>query len=160
MFRVASLFRRLVEAVPDAAHREDVARLLGIALDLRAELLDEVVDRARRAVVVGAPDAPEDVVAREHATLLVDDAEKDVELARGHLHGLAAAAHAPRGDVHLDVPERDAPLPLRLRRAYSAAPERRAHAREELGQAERLGDVVLRAELEAGDFVHLAGLRR
>ena len=38
--------------------------------------------------------------------------------------------------------------------------QRRADASEELREAERLRDVVLRAELEARDLVHLAGLRR
>ena len=38
--------------------------------------------------------------------------------------------------------------------------QRSAHAREEFGQAKRLADIVLGAELKAGNFVHFASLCR
>ena len=45
------------------------------------------------------------------------------------------------------------------RRAMPAAAQRRLHAAAELAQRERLGDVVVGAELEAEDLVDLLGLR-
>ena len=41
-----------------------------------------------------------------------------------------------------------------------AAPEQRAHARQQLGELERLGEVVVGAAVEAGDLVGHAGARR
>src|SRR5262249_28075036 len=49
-----------VEAVADSTHRLEIARLTRIDFELRAQLLHEIVDRARRAVVVLAPDPLED----------------------------------------------------------------------------------------------------
>jgi hypothetical protein len=40
-----------------------------------------------------------------------------------------------------------------FRRGSGRAPERRLDAGKQLGEAQRLGDVVLRAELEAADLV-------
>ena len=44
-------------------------------------------------------------------------------------------------------------------RAFAVAPEHGPHARQELGHAEGLGDVVLGAELEAHHLVHLRAAR-
>src|SRR5712692_7022799 len=53
------------EPVAVAADGEEVARLLGVALQLDAQRADEVVDRARGALVLRAPAAGQDVVAAQ-----------------------------------------------------------------------------------------------
>ena len=53
----------------------------------------------------------------------------------------------------------DRPLVVVVRPRHPGAPQRRLHARAELAHRERLGDVVVRAELEPEDLVDLLGLR-
>src|SRR5262245_54995554 len=60
------------ELVARAADRVDPVRVRDVLLELLAQLVDEVVDRARRPVVVEAPDLVEDLVAREHAAAALD----------------------------------------------------------------------------------------
>ena len=56
----------VAEAVADAAHREEVLRLLGVELELLAQVADVDVDRARVAEGGVAPDARQQHLAREH----------------------------------------------------------------------------------------------
>src|SRR5690606_32497286 len=53
------------EAITDAAHGVEVRRFLRIALEALAQAHDEVVDRARRREYLVAPDAVEDLLARD-----------------------------------------------------------------------------------------------
>ena len=83
---------------------------------------------------------------------------EQVELGRRHLDRRARARHRARRDVDAHLAE----LVHRPRRPRPARGPRRSaasHAGEELGQAEGLRDVVLGAELEPRDLVHLAGAR-
>src|SRR5687768_9079717 len=100
--------------------------------------------------MVRTPHAPEDVLARERLAPLADEAHEDVELGGGDVDEGAAALHGATGDVDLDVGEDEARI-RRTRRRRRRSPERAAHARHELGEAERLRDVIFGAELEAGD---------
>ena len=54
------------EAVPDARHRVDVARTLGVHFDLLAKPVDVGVDGAGLDVHLVAPDVAEQVGAAEH----------------------------------------------------------------------------------------------
>src|SRR6478609_9506293 len=56
----------VAEPVADSAHGEDVLRLLGVALELLAQVPDVDVDRAGVAERGVAPHALEQHVAREH----------------------------------------------------------------------------------------------
>ena len=88
---------------------------------------------------------------------LDEEAEQQIELGRRHLHRGPGSQHGPRGGVHPHVPELvERPWLLDGPRT---APQRRTDPREQLGEAERLGDVILRAELEPRHLVHLTGPR-
>src|SRR5438445_4887998 len=96
------------EPVAVAAHGEEVARLLRVALQLDAQRADEVVDRARRALVLGAPAAGEDVVAAERAAARLEEEPQHLEFLRGHLDGRSVAGDRLRAQVRLDLAELDA----------------------------------------------------
>src|SRR3954453_2123644 len=152
---------RVAEAVADSAHGEEVLRLLGVELELLAQVADVDVDRPRVAVCAVAPDAGEEHVARPDAAGVRRERREDLELHVRRRDLGAAYAHAPLGEVdaqlvdvqRLLVGDRVAPR-------HPAAPERRLDAAAELAQRERLGDVVIGAELEPEDLVDLLGLRR
>ena len=78
----------VAEAVADAAHGEDVLGLLGVALELLAQVADVDVDRARVAVGGVAPDAREQHLAGEDAARAAGaSAPEDLELDEGGLGG-------------------------------------------------------------------------
>src|SRR5689334_24961513 len=72
--------RLLAEAVADAAHSEEELRLLGVALELLAQVADVDVDGARVAVLGVAPDVLEQRLAAEHAARRARQRREDLEL--------------------------------------------------------------------------------
>src|SRR5688572_17231562 len=95
-----------LEPVANAPHREDVARVVDVVLDLLAKPRDEVVDRARGAEVVVAPDLVQDRIALEHLPLGAHEVAQELELLLREGHGLPADRQGLRREVHLDVAER------------------------------------------------------
>src|SRR5712671_1154048 len=138
------------ESVAVAADGEEVARLLGVALQLHAQRPDEVVDRARSALVFRTPAAGQDVVAAEGPAAGLEEEPQHLELLRGHLDVRAVPGDGLRAEVRLDLAEADAVRrPLVARRP---AAQERLDPREQLAQAERLGEVVVGAQLEPQDL--------
>src|SRR5919199_991645 len=97
--REGPLVLDVAEAVADSAHGEEVLRLLGVALELLAQVTDVDVDRPRVAVGAVAPDAGEEHVARPHAARVRREGGEDLELDVGRLDVLAAHADAALGEV-------------------------------------------------------------
>src|SRR3954462_6993314 len=142
----------LPEPVPRPAHREDQAWLLGLLLELLAQVADVDVDRARVAVGAVAPDRAQELLAGEELAGALHEAGQDLELRERHAHRRAGDGDLPRALVDRDRPDRydaldDAPL---------GAAQHGADAAAQLGQAEGLGDVVGGAGLEALHDVGLA----
>lgn len=144
------------QLVPEAVDRQDVLRLVGELFDLLAELDDEVVDGAVGGVGFDAPDLVQDLLsAHGLAHALVQEPE-ELDLVERELLGGLAPGERVRGGAH----GRGADLerPGVVRRAIGAAKDG-AEARHELAGAEGLGDVVVRARVEATDLVGLLALR-
>ena len=128
-----------------------------VVLELRAQLVDEVVDRARRAVVVEAPDLVEDLVAGEDAPAVLDQVLEQVELAARALLRRAVDDELLAREVDLQVPLLEL---VDLAHDRLAPPEHGLDARGELLDRERLRHVVVGPELEPEHLVALVALRR
>ena len=104
-----------LDLVADAPDRHDRRRVA----ELAAQLAHVHVDRARVARERVAPDALEQLVAREHEPAMVEQLPEQVELLRRELDLLVADAHlAPAGvDREVAVPEL---LALALARARAS----------------------------------------
>src|SRR4051794_3730097 len=150
----------VAEAVPDAAYREQVLRLLRIRLDLLPQMADVHVDGPRIAVRGVAPHAREQHVAREHPSRRARERGQDLELHVGRLHDVAVARHGALARVDAQTAHVHRALVVGVRARHPRAAERRLHARAELAHRERLGDVVVGAELEPEDLVDLLRLGR
>ena len=112
----------------------------------------------RAARVAVAPDVGEQHVARQHAAPVFEQVFEEQELLRGERHPDAAR----RDGVGLGIDD-DRSIGDRRRagrRSALRAAEQRPHARDQLVRAERLGHVVVGAELEADDAVGFLGARR
>src|SRR6478736_1324336 len=135
------------ELVARAAHRPDPLRIAELAPQLR----DVHVDGPGAARIRHAPDEIEQALAREDDARMLEEAGEEVELlareldqcaADGHLVGVAPQDDLARGEHLLLVP------------ALGTTEDRLDPGRQLAGR-ERLRDVVVGAELEAGDAVRL-----
>src|SRR5581483_6484127 len=91
----------LAEHVAPAAHRDDVAGVVGVHLDLLAQPADVHADRLMLALEVVAPDLFEQHLPRHDAAAILHEHVEQPELLRRELH--LTAAH-------------DDPLPRRIDR--------------------------------------------
>src|SRR6266851_9815667 len=105
------------------------------------------------------PHVLEQHVARLHASRMGDKVGEEIELAHRELHLVSVEDHAPRGSVDGQVSERLAlGRGLRLVRVRLRPPKHGVDTCQHLADRERLGDVVVGAELEADDLVDLGVL--
>src|SRR3954462_11858066 len=148
----------VAEAVADPAHGEDELRLLGIGLELLAQVPDVHVDRARVAIGRVAPHAREQHVAREHPAGAARHRAGDLELNERGLEALLRQLHRALGRVHPQAGGLDRRLGLAVAGRHAGAPQRGLHAQAELPHRERLCDGVVGAELEPEDLVDLLAL--
>src|SRR5690349_23606492 len=135
----------LVKQVTHPAHRAD---LDAERLELAAYAMHVDLDRIAADVVAEAEQVIDHLLLAHHAALAREQQLGERELARRHLDGLIVVEQAPCRDVEPQPPVNDAPALHAV-----AAPDQRAHTRLELRQVERLGHVVVGAEIEAGDAV-------
>src|ERR1700722_5277366 len=150
------------ESVADAADREHEFGVLGVELDLLAQVADVDVDRALVAVGRVAPDPRQQHVAGEHPARRARQCRQQLELDVGQLDVVAADPHGPFREVdsHLADLKRTLIGTGQCRPRHLRSPQRRLDPAGELAQRERLGDVVVGAELEPDDLVDLLGLGR
>src|SRR6266571_3109882 len=134
------------EHVPLPVDRVDQAD--GVAVvHLLTELPDADGDRVRITLVV-VPDPLLDILAREHPSLVAGERLQKRILPRRERDLPAGAAHASRLGVDLQIIDPNEPRPVDRRPA-----DERPHPAPQLRQRERLGQVVVRADLEPADPV-------
>src|SRR6266568_4513451 len=126
------------EEVAHAANGLDEARLLGIELELGANLGNVDVDRAVEGVGVSL-ERVEDLLAREDAAGGPGQGGQQLELMVGQDAPLARHRDLTRGEVELDLAHPEAGRRLRGGRAS----EEGANPREKLPGIERLGEIVV-----------------
>ena len=115
---------------------------------LRAQVADVDVDDVGAGVVVVAPHVGEQLLAAEHLAGVAQEHLEHRELARAELD--RARRRRWRGGCAGRARRRRPRSTVALGRAALA--QAHAHARQQLLEAERLGDVVVGAALEAGDL--------
>ena len=136
------------DLVAHAPHRHDRRRVA----ELAPHLPHVDVDRARVAGERVAPDALEQLVAREHEPAVVEQLPEEVELLRRELDLLVADHHLAAAGVDDEVAVADLVALLAAPVGRRAA-EDALHARHELARVERLRQVVVGADLEPDDLV-------
>ena len=121
-----------------------------MGVELLAQVAHVGLQHARVAAEVVLPDVLEQLRARQHAARVEHQVAQQPVLGGGQLDGLAGAGDLVRVLVELEVLEHE---PARLGLGEPGAAQDRADPRDQLLEAERLGDVVVAAERQAADLV-------
>src|SRR5215510_11522017 len=137
----------VLQDVAGSADRVEELPLLR-PVDLPAQIADVHVDDVALGVEVEPPHVLDQHRPREDAAGVAHEVLEQRPLARGQLDPAAAALHLARGRV-----ERQVGQPQHRGASLRAAPEQGAHSRQELLERERLGQVVVGAEIEPGHLV-------
>ena len=133
-------------------------RLPPVILELSAQAADRDVDRAVERASLAPAQQVQQHVAGQHPVRPVQHRHQQVILAAGqhHLHPVRVEQAAPR---RLQQPAAEAQAARRRLhpplRPLGTAPQHRPDARQQLARVERLGQVVVGAELEPDDPVRL-----
>src|SRR5213596_225612 len=114
------------------------------------------IHRARRGKPLVAPHLVEQPLAGDDFTPVLDQEHQEVELLPRHPDLTPRLEHLPAAEVDPRVAERE--LLELLPRSRTA--QHRPHAGEQLAQREGLCDVIVGAQLEPEDAVHLGAARR
>ena len=145
--------------MPGSATIRPLARPLGsAAVELAPDPADVDVEVVRLGVVRGAPDRPEQAALRQQPAAVGEHRLEQLVLARREVERLAVAADLPPDRVELQRPDPHDPLLVGLAAAGPA--EERPDPRPQLGQPERLRDVVVGAELQGAHLGRLLAARR
>src|SRR5689334_13282164 len=94
-----------LQAVPGLAHRQNVPRHGGIALELPAQIRHVRVERPAHHVGFVAPHFLEQLDASRRRAIAPDERQQQLELEGSQLYRRAGAPHLARRGVHLDVAE-------------------------------------------------------
>src|SRR5436190_3342597 len=147
------------EHVAAAPHGLDQLRIGRIFLDLLPEAADMVIDAALERGELAALAEVEQLVAAEHSARVGREGVEEAVLAGGKRDGdivladqLALAALQEPGAEAVGVGVRGAHAGL------AGAAQHRLHPGEQLARGEGLGDVIVRADLQADHAVHLLRL--
>ena len=145
------------ELVPDAPHGPDQLGIVGAVAELLADAADVHVDDALVAEEVEAPDLLEELAAGEDSPRRTceGDAGGRTRARSARRQTLCARPHV--GPTSMTRPSNTSRSPLSAARCATAAPEHRLDPGDELPRAERLRDVVVRADREPDELVDLLG---
>src|SRR6516165_3217807 len=123
--------------VPGLAHGLDQRRAVDV--ELAAQVAHVGLDDVRIAAEVVPPDVLEDLSLREHTARVEQEEPEQVELGGGEVDAVLAAEDLVAALVEEEV----AAAEDIAGEVAGGAPEDSLHAGDDLGEAERLGDVVV-----------------
>ena len=135
------------EHVPGLPNGLDQRRAIGV--ELAAQVAHVGLDDVRVAAEVVPPDVLEDLALREHAAWVEHEEAKEVELGRREVDVLVAAEDLVAPLVEHEV----AQAQHVAGQVAGGAAQDGLHAGDDLGEAERLGDVVVAAGAKRLDLV-------
>src|SRR5690348_15935808 len=93
MNRPTKALRNLVQLVTDAAHSQNITRVLWIGLKLLSQAIDMWIDVALVAFVIGTPNAIEQSISRPRAARLRSEQLENLKLERRQIDTVAVANH-------------------------------------------------------------------
>src|SRR5688500_18187424 len=123
----------------------------GIA-ELFTELNDDLVESAGGAVIVVAPHFVEEFVAGKDLAGMSVEKLQQLEFARGEFLSRFATANLKLLRVYCGIPDLEGTVGRGFFRWRLSAAKQSMNARDELADAERFGDVIVRTGIQADNF--------
>src|SRR6266550_1704393 len=137
-------------------HGQDETRLLGLGLDFLAQANDVRIHRARSGKTLVAPYFLEQTIAAERFPGMTQKVLKQIEFLGGKIERLTAARYLATAQIHFDIPKG---VTVLLFRNCMGAAKDSLYPGQQFANRKRLGDVVVRSQLEAHHFVHFLSAR-
>src|SRR5258706_3759408 len=147
----SSLIRSAFEFVAHTVHGNDVTLPAVVGFEFAPQVADVAIDGALVTFEGHAMRSSEQLRAGEDAPRLAYQAGENLEFGRRQADGLFGQQHFIARAVQGHVPGADH---VALRVAARPAQDD-AHTRSQLARAERLGDVIVRAQFQADELVAL-----
>src|SRR5580692_4984850 len=151
--RSASELRRIArrcEEITQAAHR-----LNHVNAELLADAPYENFDRIGVAIEILVIEMLDQLAARDYAARMMHEVGKQAILMRRQFHWIAVNRHAPGAGIEPHRPAVELALGV-----ASRAPQKRADTREHFLEMKGFCNIVIRARIEALNFVTPAVARR
>src|SRR5208282_401172 len=139
------------EFVTRTVYGEDEARFGRPGLDLLPQADNVCIHGARGREAPVAPDFLEQAITAQGLPRMTEEVLQQLELLRGEIHRLPLTRHLATAQIYLDITKRVAVL---LFGNGMRTAEDGLYAGQQLTNGERLGDVIIRSQLEPDDFVH------
>src|SRR5262249_37983312 len=144
-----------LKAIPRAAHCFEIARVFRVTLNLFADATYVHIDRTRCDEAGIAPDGIEQMIAAEDTSGVPGEIVQQAELGRSSGGEFAAHFELHRAGIDVDLFEADD----RRRGGTLEAAQHGLDPSDQLTHCEGLGDVVVRAKLEAEDTIIFTSAR-
>src|SRR5207237_1176342 len=143
-----------LKPVPESAHRSQILRIVGFSFDSLTKPADVHVDRAWAHVMLLAPDLLEQLLAIVGSAGVSQKKLEQTEFGRGKREFLVAQGQPVGGPVQREWAQLQQPGRRVFDFLLITAAKVRLDAGHQLARAERLGDVVVAADLEPQHAVY------
>ncbi len=151
---IRGLSPRRLQPIPHPRLRHQIPRLPRIRLQLLPQIPNRHAQTARIAQPIRPPDLLNQLILRNDQPRTAREALEHPILQRREMHRPRRPLGFTPREIELNLPQRTTGSPSVPRHV---APERRAHTRQQLRRAERLGHVVVSARIERGDLLLFHG---
>src|SRR5579885_3080848 len=152
--RFALLWLQLAETIADTALRQNIFGMRRIAFQLLTQIGDIEPQRLRLTAIFMSPDLREQHIMRQQSSGIVDEMIEQAVFGGSERHLLAAYPDLALAEVYRQVVvHNDARLARGL--GHEGAPQQRLDTRLQFLRAERLGQVIVGADLQAANPVGL-----
>src|SRR5580704_5848756 len=129
-----------------------------VALELLAKPCHVRVDRPTYCARVIPPDVAKELRARDDAVVASEQGDQEIEFLRSKIDRRTSASDGSGSGVDFDVPEAN-PSGLEVLEPRAGAAQQRPDAGEQLQEAHRLDDEVVRTHAEAPERILLVSTR-
>src|SRR5260370_31333417 len=103
--RLSGEWKLAIEAISQAAHVAQVARLCRVVPDLAPQVGDVIIHDARGRESVLAPGRGDQLIAAQHAAACANEGIQQFELDRCKFHGAASQAQFAAREIHPHLAE-------------------------------------------------------
>jgi len=127
---------------------------IAVVAEFFAELDDDLIESPGRAVIIVTPNVVEEAVAGEDLAGMGVEELEQFQFSWGEGFGGFAALELKGFRIDARNPDLERVVVFGVGRALAGSAQQSVNAGEQFAEAEGFGDVIIRAEIEADDFIN------